>query len=127
VDNQSTPFAWVQGVTYGPADELRQLGGFGGETRTYNSLLQMTRLTVSGGPDVEYNYSATLNNGRIVQSVDHTTGEAVTYGYDSLNRLTSANASASTLGAAWGSTYAYDGFGNLTNKTPTLGSASAAT
>src|SRR5205807_3301170 len=37
----------------------------------------------------------------------------VTYAYDSLNRLTSASANAN----AWQQSYAYDGFGNLTNRT----------
>jgi YD repeat-containing protein len=44
----------------------------------------------------------------------------VSYGYDSLNRLTSATSSAS-----WGETFTYDGFGNLTDKTPTSGAAPA--
>jgi YD repeat-containing protein len=35
-----------------------------------------------------------------------------------LNRLIRAE----TLDAAWGTTYTYDGWGNLTNKTPTKGS-----
>jgi RHS repeat-associated protein len=45
------------------------------------------------------------------------TGETVSYSYDSLNRLSAAS------GAGWGSTYTYDGFGNLTDKTVTAGSA----
>jgi RHS repeat-associated protein len=45
--------------------------------------------------------------------------EIVNYAYDHLNRLTSATATNN----AWGETYAYDGFGNLTGKTPTVGSA----
>ena len=34
--------------------------------------------------------------------------------------------SAATTGAQWGETYTYDGFGNLTAKTPTKGSAPSA-
>jgi len=44
-------------------------------------------------------------------------GEQITYTYDSLNRLASAT------GPGWGQSYAYDGFGNLTNQTVTSGTA----
>ena len=43
----------------------------------------------------------------------------VVYTYDTLNRQTKAE----TTSGAWGDAYTYDGFGNLTNKTPTKGSA----
>jgi hypothetical protein len=43
-------------------------------------------------------------------------GETVTYTYDSLNRLLTAN------GSGWGQQYGYDGFGNLLSKTVTAGS-----
>jgi RHS repeat-associated protein len=64
-----------------------------------------------------YNYSATQNNGKITSEHDYTTGEDVVYTYDSLNRL----ATAQTPGAGWGQSYAYDGFGNLTDITTTKG------
>jgi len=82
------------------------------ETRSYNSLVQLTAI----GSTV-YSYSANQNNGRITQTTDPQMG-TVTYGYDSLNRLASATSSAS-----WGETFTYDGFGNLTDKTPTSGAA----
>ena len=41
------------------------------------------------------------------------------YTYDTLNRLTKAE----TTSAAWGEAYTYDGFGNLTAKTATKGTA----
>jgi hypothetical protein len=44
-----------------------------------------------------------------------TSGETVTYQYDSLNRMLSA------AGSGWAETYGYDSFGNLSSKTPTLG------
>ena len=120
-------------ATYGPAGELTGLtGGTPGsyypytETRTYNSLSQLTGINHSiylQGSDVniQYVYSTTQNNGRIVQSVDGVSGEQVTYQYDALNRL----AHAKTASSAWGETYQYDRFGNLTAKTPTKGSAPA--
>ena len=78
-------------------------------------------MTVPGVMDMQYVYSATQNNGRITQSIDTVTGEQVTYQYDQLNRLMRAE----TADNAWGELYTYDGFGNLTAKTPTKGSAPA--
>ena len=46
-------------------------------------------------------------------------GEEVTYTYDCLNRLIGAM----TTGPEWGNSYTYDGWGNLTAKTVTKGSA----
>jgi len=72
-----------------------------------------------------YNYSATQNNGRIVSSADAVTGENVSYTYDSLNRLIAA-ATTNSTGPIWGDSYSYDGFGNLTGKTVTQGTAPSA-
>ena len=55
---------------------------------------------------------------KIVLGYDAVSGETVTYTYDSLNRLASAGS-----GSTWGDSYSYDGFGNLTAKTVTAGSA----
>ena len=100
------------------------------ETRTYNPMLQLTRMTVTGtsfstqytsgtAMDMQYIYTAGQNNGRIVQSMDGVAGETVNYTYDALNRLATAGATNGT----WGQAFAYDGFGNLTGKTVTQGSA----
>src|SRR5205823_6631066 len=89
------------------------------ETRTYNSRLQLTRVTVPGVMDMQYVFSPTQNNWQITQSIDGITGEQVTYTYDPLNRLIRAE----TADNLWGNAYAYDGFGNLTAKTVTKGSA----
>jgi len=90
------------------------------ETRTFNSLMQMTRQTVTNVGttvmDMQYNFAAGANNGRITSSVDNMNSETVNYAYDALNRL--ANATAGT----WGQGFGYDGFGNLTAKTALLGS-----
>src|SRR4029077_2068877 len=87
---------------------------------TYNSIGQMTRLTVPSGIDIEYKYPATLNNGKISSEKDWQSGEEVTYTYDSLNRLQSA---ATLDPSGWGQSYTYDGFGNLTQQNVTQGSA----
>ena len=97
------------------------------EARTYNSMLQLTQL-VDSSPyyparlNMTYNFSPTQNNGRIVSSADAVTGENVSYTYDSLNRLIAASTSGTT-GVQWGNSYSYDGFGNLTGKTVTKGTA----
>jgi RHS repeat-associated protein len=112
---------------YGPAGQLLSLyygdpyyENWVNETLNYNSLLQVTNMTVGGLMNMQYNYSATQNNGRITSSNDYVTGENVTYTYDALNRLTGASA-----GTMWGEAYTYDGFGNLTDKTVTQAPAPA--
>jgi RHS repeat-associated protein len=115
--NGPQPYA---SATYGPAGQMLTLSyGAGTETRTYNSLLQLTNQSVPGYLNMTYNYSAGQNNGRIVGSVDGITGENTTYTYDALNRLASATAS-----GMWSESYSYDGFGNLTGKRGTGGAPS---
>ena len=114
--------AIISAATYGPAGQLLSMTGVNGapsETRTYNSIGQMTQLT-SGSLNVQYNYSATQNNGKITSETDVVSGEQIAYTYDSLNRLASAT---SSVNPGWGQSYTYDGFGNLTNQTVTKGTA----
>jgi RHS repeat-associated protein len=111
-DNQSA--TWVSGVQYGLSGELLSLNG---ETRTYNSSLQLTRIT--GGANMEYRYSPTQNNGQITQQKDWNTGEEVTYTYDTLQRLIGAV----TTDSSWGQAFTYDGFGNRTSASVTKGMA----
>jgi RHS repeat-associated protein len=127
-DNMSRPtgltdqnnYAAVSGVQYGganaPANELSSMGYFGvTETRTYNTLMQMTNVTVGSSFNMTYNYPSGTNNGKISSQSDTISGETVTYAYDSLNRLLSAS------GSGWSETYGFDGFGSLVSKTPTGG------
>jgi len=69
-----------------------------------------------------YNYSSNKNNGQVTSSVDAVSGETVTYQYDALKRLVTASSTGS-----WSETYSYDGFGNLTQMTPTGGAPSLST
>jgi RHS repeat-associated protein len=73
--------------------------------------------------DTTYTYSANHNNGRIVQQTDNSSGEQVTYQYDELNRLISAVTADNPSVPQWGQAFMYDGFGNLTDKSVTKGSA----
>jgi RHS repeat-associated protein len=115
----------VASASYGVAGELTALsyGTYNpwsySETRQYNAMLQLTRMTGTGTPygspaatilDMQYVYTWGANNGRIAQSIDGVTGETLNYGYDALNGL-------SGVSGTWSQTYNYDGFGNLTAKT----------
>jgi RHS repeat-associated protein len=93
-------------------------------------MLQLTHLTSNtksyngysfsgGGVDMQYIYNTGHNNGRVSQTIDNVLGETVNYTYDYLHRLTGATATNSS----WGEAYSFDGFGNLTGKTPTVGTA----
>ncbi len=107
----------VSNVTYNAANQLTGITYFGSpETRTYNSLGQMTQLYVNSGLYYNYNYPAgPNNNGKISSTYEALSGETISYTYDSLNRMATA------AGSGWAETYGYDGFGNLATKTPTLG------
>ena len=84
--------AVVGGVQYGAANELLAInstfnGGNAFETRTYNSMLQMTDLkagTFAGGANLmnlHYTFSPTQNNGKITTQKDNLSGEEVQYTY----------------------------------------------
>jgi RHS repeat-associated protein len=104
----------VSGVTYNAANQFLTVDYLGAnETRTYNSMNQMTRLSVPGSLDISYNFVSGADNGKIGSQKDNISGETVTYQYDSLKRLISAS------GSGWSETYGYDPFGNLTSKTST--------
>ena len=128
-DNQAEPVDWAKDVVYNAAGQMTQVkqfnpssGGWRTETRQYNVLQQMTRLTVASSStllDYEYRFSDTQNNGRITQRKEWVSGEEVSYQYDALNRLISA----ATTGPEWGQSFGYDGFGNLLSQTVTKGSA----
>ena len=101
---------WVTGATYNAANQMTSNGI---QTWTYNSLYQITGVTGTG-MNMTYNYSATQNNGQIASSVDSVKSETIDYQYDLLKRLSSATATS----GAWGESYVYDGYGNLTQMNP---------
>jgi RHS repeat-associated protein len=95
------------------------------ESRTWNVNGQLASIGWSGNvapvAQIQYNYSATQNNGQITQEVDsypYGAGVATTsYQYDPLKRLSSATAqSTGSAPAPYTQTFQYDGFGNLTQK-----------
>jgi RHS repeat-associated protein len=109
----------ISAATYDPANRLLTIAGsVYNETRSYNVMGQLTALS-NNSVNIAYSYSATQNNGKITSQTDYISGEQVVYAYDALNRLASAGATSN----AWGQSYTYDGFGNLTNQTVTAGTA----
>lgn len=122
----STTASAYYGTSGASADEMQYIKyGNVYETFTYNNLLQLTGTTatpiVGSGTlmSMQYTYPSGSNNGRISQSIDGVLNQTVNYTYDSLNRLSTALATNNS----WGQSYSYDGFGNLTAKTVTAGSA----
>ncbi|MBI4910107.1 MAG: hypothetical protein HY820_41200 [Acidobacteria bacterium] len=120
-DNMSYSYV-VGGTSYNTASQVTSISHGGlSESRQYNALGQMTRLTVAGQFDLEYRFPATTNNGQITSMKNWTTGEEVNYSYDSLGRLTDA----ATTGPEWGLHFTYDGFGNKSGQSVTKGSGPA--
>jgi hypothetical protein len=107
----------VSGVSYNAANRLLGMTYNGiGETRGYNVLNQLTSIAAGSGESLTYTYPTGTNNGKISSMYNAVSGETITYAYDSLNRLLTAN------GSGWGESYTFDGFGNLNAKTVTSGS-----
>ncbi|MGH7868361.1 MAG: RHS repeat-associated core domain-containing protein [Candidatus Dormibacteraceae bacterium] len=114
----------VSNATYGAMGQMLTMTGANGapsETRTYNSIGQMTLLQ-SGNLNIQYAYPATQNNGKIASQKDLPNGEEIVYYYDSLNRLAKAETTTDPNVTQWGQSYTYDGFGNLTTVATTKGS-----
>src|SRR5579883_2032351 len=132
-DSMGRPYSAVGGdgiasASYGAAGQLLSTTGTGygplPVTYSYNSMLQLTGIS-GGGKNIQYNYAATQNNGKIVSETDVVSGEQVNYTYDALNRLATAMTSDNPNVAQWGQSFTYDGFGNLTNVNVIKGSAPA--
>jgi RHS repeat-associated protein len=114
----------ISGVTYGVANEVQAITGtFFNETRSYNSLFQLAQITVPGALNIQYAYSSTQNNGKVISQTDAISGEQVVYTYDALNRLATAQTVTNPNVTQWGQSYNYDGFGNLTDQNVIKGSA----
>ena len=102
-----------------------------GISLSYNALGQLTSQTSVTLSD-SYTYSATANDGRILGRTVYTPffQSAIAYGYDSLGRLTTADATGAITNSSdssrtWGQSFVYDPFGNLLQQNVTRGSAPA--
>src|SRR5690349_22626657 len=81
----------VSNVLYGVANEMLQMSYDGGtETRTYNTMFQLTRIH-GLGQDITYNFAAGVNNGKISSQYDAISGETVTYQDRKSTRLNSSH------------------------------------
>jgi len=98
----------VQFNAFGDVTSLNHLGLT--ESRQHNLLGQLTRMTKGSLIDVEYRFSTTANDGKILSQKNWLNGEDVVYAYDELERLISASTTAGSQ--SWGLSWTYDGFGN---------------
>jgi len=95
-------------------------------TNTYNNRLQLSQsLAVSPVPSTllslsySYDQGGGVNNGSVMQITNgRDSTRSVSYSYDQLNRLSTAQTS-----STWGDSYTYDAWGNLLQKTVIKGTA----
>ena len=126
---------YAQNAAYAPQGALASVlngyvsGGFAGVPVAYSYNNRLLPTSISAGSagsvlNLSYGY---LANGNVQTETNNRTsmsGRSITYGYDSLNRLTSATTQATSGSYCWGqavppwsgdpSSYVYDRFGNLT-------------
>lgn len=118
--------ASVSGISYAAHGALTSATYGNGlvNAATYNSRLQVSEITLTGGSpnskiDLTYNYGATNNNGNL-QSTGYSLGvggftQALytqSFSYDSLNRLSTATETSSGGSTSWSQTNGYDRYGN---------------
>ncbi len=125
------PATLASGFVYNAAQAVAQVDFGNGTrmTRTFNSGLQLKTLKhgTPGVPgsllDLEYNYQETVsNNGRIMGITNYNDRtKDLSYTYDDLYRL----ATAETAGSHWGLSWTYDRYGNRLTQSVTKGTAPA--
>jgi RHS repeat-associated protein len=129
---------YASGLTYNPAFQLTGFNYGNGNpfqaSFTYSpDQLQLTGIAYAQGGStkfgVSYSYGAAgSNNGQILGTTDNLeSGRSVTYGYDSLYRLTSAVTAGSTNYPKWGLSWTYDRYGNRTAQNISSGCVSPMT
>lgn len=100
---------------------------------TYNLKFEPTQISV-GSTNVslmtkDYSYATGSDNGNVLGVTDQNDAtRSVAYAYDTLNRLTCAQAGVTAVASncgpssgTWGESFSYDGWGNLTAKRSTNG------
>ena len=107
---------YLTAANYAPQGAIAtmSLGNALTETTQFNNRLQPTSIGLGTLVSFGYGYGTTNNNGNLLSQSISIPGWGVTqsYGYDALNRLTSASESAS-----WSQSYGYDQYGNRTSVT----------
>ncbi|MCL4393974.1 MAG: hypothetical protein M1482_04065 [Chloroflexi bacterium] len=107
---------YVTGSSYNPAGQPLELD-FGDGTQTnyaYNPLnRRLTQLQTAGGASAIQNLSYDYDNvGNITQITDAVRNEVTTFGYDDLDRLTSAS-----IAGVYSHAWQYDSTGNIIQRT----------
>ncbi|MFH0340688.1 MAG: RHS repeat domain-containing protein, partial [Chromatiales bacterium] len=100
---------YVDAITYHPGGQLAQIHHANGELTdlTLDERQRIANLTHAGLADLGYTYDAIGNVTAITDGINP--AEDRSFGYDGLNRLTSAE-------GRWGAgSFSYDTFGNLTS------------
>jgi RHS repeat-associated protein len=112
-----------QGITYMAAGGFKTVALANNRTETYSWNGRLQQTGISSGTDFELHFypcdggllSCSENNGNIRRETVRTPGLPGTvtqeYGYDNLNRLTSAKEPAN--GSNWLRAFNYDGYGNM--------------
>jgi RHS repeat-associated protein len=126
-DNRLTPGTTT--YTYNSVNNVTAaLSANGVQTAAgYNSLDDVTNLTISKG-GVLASYAYTFNAARQRLTTTENTGRAVTYGYDSVARLTSETIAGDPTPSRNGAlNYSLDAVGNRLSRTSTLAALSSTT
>jgi RHS repeat-associated protein len=124
ITNSVAPTTFVSGAHYNALGErtTQTLGNGLTETWTYDNRGRVASYALKNGSTTDYSYSLSYYpNGNVMTANDSFNGNWA-YGYDDLNRMTSANVTGQTHFGSIDFTYAYDRFGNRWQQNVTLGS-----
>jgi len=107
------PTTYASAFSYTPHGGISSmtLGNNVVQTEGFNTLLQPTQIQAGSLLTLGFGYTAGSNNGNPQSQTITRPGVSATqsYGYDNVNRLTSATQTGTT---AWSQTYGFDSFGN---------------
>jgi YD repeat-containing protein len=121
-------YNYLSNATYAPqgAPGTLTLGNGLTETSAYNKRLQPTNQQLASSVLTPFYRSYGFydannhNNGNVISIADNLNpGRTQNFSYDSLNRIATANTSATSGSDCWAQTFGYDPWGNLKTATPT--------
>jgi RHS repeat-associated protein len=132
----SVGYNYLTGATYAPhgAPTTITLGNGLTETNAYNDRLQLCSQQIASSAATllnrVYNFYPTAgatcqpgsggNNGNVMGVADNLVpGRTQAFSYDSLNRIATAQTSATSGADCWAQQFGYDAWGNLLTETPT--------
>lgn len=132
----SVGYNYLTGATYAPNGSPITIAFGNGVTETngYNSRLQLCSQQIASSTatllNKVYNFYPTAgatcqpgtggNNGNVMGVADNLIpGRTQAFSYDSLNRISTAQTSATSGADCWAQSFGYDAWGNLLTETPT--------